>query len=282
MQWQIGDARITRVRETDLNHFTAEGYLRIQRRDLDPYRSWMKPYLGPNDELLMSVHAFCIEADGLRIVVDTCIGNDKQFGPSPFMEIFNGLKTSFLDALGRAGFGRDAVDVVVSTHLHVDHVGWNTVLEGGALRPTFRHARYLMSKPDLAYWEANPGSHNPFEISVRPLLALGRVDAVDSEHRISPSVSLWPSPGHTPGHVSVRIESRGEVALITGDMLHTPVQLARPEWSSIADTDGKEAERSRLRLLSEIGAGAALVLGTHFPGRTAGRVLRDGASWRFE
>jgi glyoxylase-like metal-dependent hydrolase (beta-lactamase superfamily II) len=282
MQWRIGDVRITRVRETDLNNFTAESYLRIERRDLDPFRSWMKPYLGAQDELLMSVHAFCIEADGLRIVVDTCIGNDKHFGPSPFMDIFNGLQTSFLDDLTRAGFGRDAVDCVVCTHLHVDHVGWNTVQENGVWVPTFRRARYVMSKPDLAHWGANPGPGNPFEISVQPLVELSVADAVDVEHRISPSVSLWSSPGHTPGHVCVRIESRGEVAMITGDMVHTPVQLAVPEWSSIADTDAVEAEASRLRLLREVGGGAALVLGTHFPGKTAGRVLRNGAGWRFE
>ncbi len=282
MHWQIGDARITRVRETDLNQFTAESYLRIQRRELDPYRAWLAPYLGPQDELLMSVHAFCIEVDGLRIVVDTCIGNDRRFGPGPFMEIFNGLHTGFLDDLGAAGFGRDAVDVVVCTHLHVDHVGWNTVEEDGEQVPTFRRARYLMAKADIAHWQADSGPLNPFAISVAPLLARGVVDAVDPEHRISESVRLWPSPGHTPGHVSVRIESRGEVALITGDMVHTPLQLAVPEWSSIADTDAAEAERSRRRLLREVGGGAALVLGTHFPGKTAGRVLREGSGWRFE
>jgi glyoxylase-like metal-dependent hydrolase (beta-lactamase superfamily II) len=281
MQWQIGDVRITRVRETDLNDFTAQSYLRVERRDLDPYRSWLEPYLGARDELLMSVHAFGIEADGLRIVVDTCIGNDKQFGPGPFVDIFNGLHTSFLDDLTRAGFGRDAVDLVVCTHLHVDHVGWNTVKESGVWVPTFRRARYVMSKGDLAHWSASPGPLNPFEISVQPLVARGLVDAADSEFRLSKSVSLWPSPGHTPGHVSVRIESRGEVAMITGDMVHTPVQLARPEWSSIADTDAREAEASRHRLLREVGGGAALVLGTHFPGKTAGRVLRDGSGWRF-
>ena len=282
MHWQIGDVRITRVRETDLNVFRADQYLRIERRELDPFRSWMKPYLGADDALLMSVHAFGVEADGQRLVVDTCIGNDRSFGPSPFMDIFNGLRTSFLDDLGAAGFGRDAVDAVVCTHLHVDHVGWNTVLEDGAWRPTFRRARYLISRDDIAHWRANPGPHNPFAISVQPLIDAGRVEAVAPDHRISRSVSLWPSPGHTPGHVSVRIESRGEVAVITGDMVHTPVQLAVPAWSSIADTDAAEAERSRLRLLSEVGGGAALVLGTHFPGKTAGRVLRDGTVWRFE
>ena len=282
MHWQIGDVRVTRVRETDLDGFTAKYFFGVEARELDPFRGWLAPYLGPDDTLLMSVHALCIEADGLRIVVDTCIGNDRSFGSGPTMSMFNGLRTPFLEDLTAAGFGRDAVDLVVCTHLHVDHVGWNTLQEDGRWVPTFRRARYVMSKADVEHWgkaEASPLS--PFGISVQPLLERGLVDAVPLDHRLSPSLSLLPTPGHTPGHVSVRIESRGESAVITGDMVHSPVQLARPQWPSVADTDPDEAIRSRDSLLRLAGGTGLLVLGTHFPGRTAGRVERDAKTWRF-
>jgi glyoxylase-like metal-dependent hydrolase (beta-lactamase superfamily II) len=281
MRWQIGDVRVTRVRETDIGGFSAKHFFGVEGRALDPFRDWLAPYLGPGDELRMSVHALCIEADGRRIVVDTCIGNDRDFGPEAAIAGFNGLHTSFLEDLDAAGFGRDAVDLVVCTHLHVDHVGWNTLLEGGRWVPTFRRARYVMSQPDLDYWRKAESALSPFAVSVQPLLERGLVDAVALDHRISPSVSLLPTPGHTPGHVSVRIESRGESAVITGDMVHSPVQLARPEWSSVADLDPDEAIRSRRALLGLAGGSGVIVMGTHFPGRTAGRVERDGAGWRF-
>ena len=281
MRWQVGDARITRVRETDLNGFPAADFLRVKRRELDPFRDWLGPYLGPQDELLMSVHALCIEVDGLRIVVDTCIGNDRDFGSGQTMSLFNGLHTSFLEDLTAAGFGRDEVDLVVCTHLHVDHVGWNTIQEGGRWVPTFRRARYVMSGADVEYWGKADDALSPFAVSVQPLVERGLVDAVALDQRLSPSVSLMPTPGHTPGHVSVRIESRGQSAVITGDMVHSPVQLARPEWSSIGDTDPDEAVRSRRSLLEHAGGRGVLVMGTHFPGRTAGRIEREGASWRF-
>jgi glyoxylase-like metal-dependent hydrolase (beta-lactamase superfamily II) len=281
MRWQIGDARVTRVHETDLNTFPAKEFFHVERRELDPFRGWLAPYLGPQDELLMSVHALCVEVDGLRIVVDTCIGNDRNFGDGPTMSLFNGLRTSFLEDLTAAGFGRDDVDLVICTHLHVDHVGWNTVQEGERWVPTFRRARYVMSRADVEHWGKAEAALSPFAVSVQPLIERGLVDAVPLDQRLSPSVSLWPTPGHTTGHVSVRIESRGQSALITGDMVHSPVQLARPQWSSIADVDPDEAIRSRHRLLELVGGRGVLVMGTHFPGQTVGRVEREADAWRF-
>jgi glyoxylase-like metal-dependent hydrolase (beta-lactamase superfamily II) len=281
MRWRIGDALVTRVRETDLNRFTAKEFFDADRRALDPFRDWLAPYLGPGDTLLMTVQALCIEVDGLRIVVDTCVGNDRNFAGGGALAAFNGLHTSFLEDLTAAGFGRDDVDLVICTHLHLDHVGWNTLQEGGRWVPTFRRARYVMSRADVEHWRKAEDALSPFAISVQPLIGRGLVDAVDLDHRISPSVALLPTPGHTPGHVSVRIESRGESAVITGDMVHSPVQLARPQWSSMADEDPDEAVRSRDRLLDWVGGTGVLVLGTHFPGPTAGRVMRDGETWRF-
>jgi glyoxylase-like metal-dependent hydrolase (beta-lactamase superfamily II) len=227
------------------------------------------------------VHALCIEVDGLRIVVDTCIGNDMDYGSSPYLQIFNGLHTSFLDDMTAAGFGPDDVDVVICTHLHPDHVGWNTRRVDGQWLPTFPNARYLMSRVDVDHWRHVEGAHNPFETSVQPLIEHGLLDAVETDHRVTAGVSLMPTPGHTPGHFSVGLESSGEVAVITGDMVHSPVQLVRPEWTYIYDMDRVEAARSCRRLLELVGDTGVLVLGTHFPRPTAGRVVSDGATWRF-
>ena len=158
---------------------------------------------------------------------------------------FNNLNTPFLENLTAVGFAPEAVDLVVCTHLHMDHVGWNTVLVDGHWVPTFPRARYVMTRADVEHWQQADAWVNAFATSVQPLLDHGVVDAVESTHRVSASVSLTPTPGHTPGHASVRIDSKGSHAVITGDMVHSPVQLVRPEWSSVADSDAEEATRSR-------------------------------------
>jgi glyoxylase-like metal-dependent hydrolase (beta-lactamase superfamily II) len=219
----------------------------------------------------------------LRIVVDTCVGNGKDFGP--MVPTFNDLDTPFLENLTAAGFAPDAVDFVVCTHLHSDHVGWNTMLVDGAWVPTFPRARYVISRVDLEHWQRAEAPLNPFEVfemSVQPLLARGLVDAIEPTHQVSPSVSLISTPGHTPGHVSVQIDSIGSQAMITGDIAHSPVQLVRPEWSSVADIDPDEARRTRDRMRERLGNRNVLIVGTHFPSPTAGRLITDAAGeWCF-
>jgi len=278
LSWKVGEATISVVTETELV-YSCETFLRQPASSLDPYRSWLTPYLTPDGRFLMIVQAFLVAVDGLRIVVDTCIGNGKDYGPS--MAAFNGLDTPFIDSLVATDFAPDTVDFVICTHLHVDHVGWNTRLVDGVWVPTFPHARYLMSKPDLEYWRDYEAAHNPFVVSVQPVLDAGLVDAVDMDHRVSASVALLPTPGHTPGHVSVSIESLGERAIITGDMVHSPVQFAEPRWASVADTNQDDARRSREELVAAAGDRGVLVMGTHFPPPTAGYILSDGTTWRF-
>lgn len=276
--WKVGDAAISVVTETELIA-TCEMFLRQPPSALDPYRGWLAPYLTDDGRFRMIVQAFLVAVDGLRIVIDTCVGNGKDFGPH--MVEFNGLDTRFVEDLAAAGFPPDEVDYVICTHLHVDHVGWNTQLIDGEWVPTFPRARYVMSQPDLAYWREHEALHNPFAISVQPVVDAGLVDAVATDHRVSPSVALLPTPGHTPGHVSVHITSRGASAIVTGDMVHSPVQFARPEWSSVADTDRDEATRSRERLVEMAGGAPTLVIGTHFPPPTAGHLVHDGSGWTF-
>jgi glyoxylase-like metal-dependent hydrolase (beta-lactamase superfamily II) len=164
----------------------------------------------------------------------------------------------------------------------MDHVGWNTMQVDGEWVPTFPRARYVVSRADLEHWQQAGDMLNPFETSVQPLLALGLVDAIDPPHHVSASVSLVSTPGHTPGHVSVQIESNGSRAMITGDVVHSPLQLVRPELSSVADVQPDEARRTRERLREQVGNEDVLLVGTHFPAPTVGRLVTDAAGeWRF-
>lgn len=283
--WHIGDVTVTKVYETTLDHQDIFGHLGISDADLRPYKSWAAPFLGSNNEMLMSVHAFCIEADGQRLVVDTCIGNDRAYQSDVIASTFNGLHTDFLADLTSAGFGPAAVDTVVCTHLHQDHIGYNTVEVDGTWSPTFRNARYLLSSEDHDLWKAGfpeiPDFAADFalayETSIAPLISNGVTDLVQPDgFQVSPSISLISTPGHTPGHFSVKIESQGETAIITGDTMHTPVQLVRPEWGYSFDMQGERSTQSRLALVQMAVDTNALVLGTHFPGQTAFHVRFDG------
>jgi glyoxylase-like metal-dependent hydrolase (beta-lactamase superfamily II) len=215
----------------------------------------------------------------LRLVVDTCIGNDRPrsiTGGQP-------LSTPFLQHLGEAGWSCDGVDSVVCTHLHVDHVGWNTMLENGKWVPTFPKAKYLIGRREHEFWsgEGDEETQAILGDSVKPIFDAGLAELVELDHVISPEIRLVPSTGHTPGHVCVRIESEGETAVITGDMTHHPCQLAHPDWSPMFDSDRQASAATRSRLFAEWADQPILVIGTHYAAPTAGRVVRDGAAFRF-
>ncbi|HEV2303471.1 MAG TPA: MBL fold metallo-hydrolase [Stellaceae bacterium] len=221
-----------------------------------------------------------VETPARRILVDTCLGNDKENRRIPG---WNNLQGPFLADLERAGYARRSIDTVLCTHLHVDHVGWNTMLESGRWVPSFPNARYLFGRVEYEHWSAQHEREDMAFVladSVRPVVEAGLVDLVEAEHRVCEEVSLVPTPGHTPGHVSVRISSAGEDALITGDFMHHPCQIAHPEWSSAADSDAQVARATRERMLTRLAETPILVIGTHFAGATAGYILRDGVAFR--
>jgi glyoxylase-like metal-dependent hydrolase (beta-lactamase superfamily II) len=230
----------------------------------------------------MSIHALIVETPDRRIMVDTCLGNDKQRA-IPGWHMRTG---PFLRDIAAAGYPRESIDTVLCTHLHVDHVGWNTMRAGDRWVPTFPNARYLMGRTEFEHWSArgaaNARGDDPFGDSVKPVFDAGLVDLVASDHAICPEIRLEPTPGHTPGHVSVRISSRGEEALITGDFMHHPCQMARPDWASAADSDPNQARATRRAVLDRCAGTPVLVIGTHFAGPTAGRVVRDGKAFRLK
>ena len=236
-------------------------------------------FMDEAGNLKMSVHALIVETPDRCIVVDTCIGNDKERN----VPNWNMLQTTFLEDLEAAGFDRMKVDTVMCTHLHVDHVGWNTMLVDGEWVPTFPNARYLVAEKEWRYWDANEDEgYGPIlDDSVRPIVEAGLMDFVDMEHRICDEVWLEPTPGHTPGHVSVHIASNGEEALITGDCIHHPCQMSRTDWCSSADFDQAQGKATRESLLGRYVDSGVLIIGTHFATPTAGHVKprSEGGYW---
>jgi glyoxylase-like metal-dependent hydrolase (beta-lactamase superfamily II) len=280
MRWRIGKVTVTKIVELEV---TGGSRFLLPQATYDEIRpiAWLCPdFADQHGRLKMSVHALVVETPDRRIIVDTCLGNDKEGRRIPS---WNRLQTSFLADLAAAGYTRETIDTVVCTHLHVDHVGWNTMLVEGRWVPTFPNARYLMGRIEYQHWT---GRHNRDDMkavladSVTPVAEAGLVDLVETEHPICDEIRLVPTPGHTPGHVSLRIASDGEEALITGDFMHHPCQIARPHWSSTADSDPDLARTTREAMLARLAGAPVLVIGTHFAGRTAGHVVRDGPSFR--
>jgi glyoxylase-like metal-dependent hydrolase (beta-lactamase superfamily II) len=279
-QWQVGNVRITRIVELEIGGGTRFILPDATREACLPL-SWMQPhFMDAEGNLVMSVHALVVDTGERRIVVDTCIGNDKKRA----IPNWSHLQTSFLQDLEAAGYPRDSIDTVLCTHLHVDHVGWNTMLVDGEWVPTFPNARYLLAEKEWQHWDENdtdPMNSNVLDDSVRPVFQAGQVDLVDWNHRVCEEVRLEPTPGHTPGHVSVHISSEGQEALITGDCIHHPCQMSHTEWCSSADTDQAQGRRTRESLLEQYADGPVLVIGTHFPTPTAGHVKTraEGGYW---
>jgi glyoxylase-like metal-dependent hydrolase (beta-lactamase superfamily II) len=272
MKWRIGEVTVTKIVELEVTGGSRFILPQATREAVLPI-GWLQPdFTDALGRLKMSIHALVVEAPSQRIVVDTCLGNDKENRRIP---TWNRLRTSFLADLAAAGYPREMIDTVVCTHLHVDHVGWNTMLTDRGWVPTFPSARYLMGRIEYAHWSSRHEREDMAAVladSVAPVWDVGLVDLVETDHRICDEVSLVPTTGHTPGHVSVRIASQGEEALITGDFMHHPCQ--------IADSDPALARLTRERMLTSLADTPILVIGTHFAGRTAGHVVRDGDVFR--
>jgi glyoxylase-like metal-dependent hydrolase (beta-lactamase superfamily II) len=279
--WMVGDVQIHRVVDLLMDMPTTFLFPQATPEQLLPLQNWLMPhFLNPAaDSLTVSVHTFVIKSGDATIVVDTCIGDDKERDAPNW----NMRTSNFIDKLTEKGAAREAVDMVLCTHLHVDHVGWNTVLENDRWVPTFPNARYLIGREEWAFWEHedDPFGKQAKQDSILPIVESDLVHFVETDHQLTDEVRLVPTPGHTPGHVSVLIQSRGERAIITGDLFHHPLQFALPSWKDIADVDGALAEQTRLAFMHEY-SNETLVLGTHFASPTAGHIVRDGSFWRFD
>jgi len=277
--WRVGDVRITRIIETEDRSMPAAAILPEATPANLAEIDWLRPnFVTETGQLISSIHSLLVESRGQRIVIDTCLGNDKP----RIVPQWNKRQGRFLEEIAGAGFPRERVDFVVCTHLHPDHVGWNTMLENDRWVPTFPAARYIFSARDWAWLDKAPVSAlgDYAGDSVRPVFDADQAECVDPGFRITDEVWLESTPGHSPGHVSIRISSRGENAVVTGDLMHHPCQLARPKWSSPFDFDKAAALQTRLDFLRRFGDQPVLVFGSHFATPSAGHIVRDGDAWR--
>jgi glyoxylase-like metal-dependent hydrolase (beta-lactamase superfamily II) len=225
----------------------------------------------------ISFQCFALRSRGRNMMIDTCIGADRKRE----FDVFSNLRTTFLTDLAAAGFARETIDTVLCTHLHFDHVGWNTMLVAGRWVPTFPKARYLFGKTEFDHWmqlRKTGSSHHLAHLSdaIDPVIEAGMADFVPAEFELTDEVSLFPTPGHTPGHVSVHIRSRGAEAVITGDMLHHPIQLAEPELHANFDENVEQGARTRKTFVERFANSPTLIIGSHFCDPTSGWIVREG------
>lgn len=280
LQWKIGDIKITQLIELTDGSGALQVLPDATPENLDTI-PWLKPnFVSPEGNLIMNIQMMIIETPDQKMVVDTCIGNDKALN----MEGWANLQLPFLDDLKNLGHDPDSIDKVICTHLHVDHVGWNTRKVAGKWVPTFPNARYVMVDKEFDFWqslEEDPFG-DVFGESVKPVVDAGLADMVGSDHEVADGVFFESTPGHTPGHVSVHIKSQGEEAIISGDMMHHPCQIARPDWVTPFDADSPAACATRKQFLERYADKPVLVLGTHFANPVGGRIVRDGDTYRLD
>jgi glyoxylase-like metal-dependent hydrolase (beta-lactamase superfamily II) len=278
MHWTIGKVKITKVVELETIGST-RFILPLAGKEEIQKLPWLIPHFATEEgRLKMSIHSLVVETPKHRIVVDTGLGNDKQGRGVPTWNNRNG---PFLETLTAAGFPPDSIDTVLCTHLHVDHVGWNTRLVDGRWVPTFPNARYVFGKTEYEHWRDH--SHEPsqaavFNDSVRPIIDAGKAELIASDAQLTDEVSMIPTAGHSPGHMSLHIVSYGAEGLLTGDVAHHPCQMAHLDWSSTADSDPGQSAATRRDLFSRFADRPVLVIGGHFD---AGHIKRDGDAFKY-
>jgi glyoxylase-like metal-dependent hydrolase (beta-lactamase superfamily II) len=284
--WQIGDVRVDRVVEFQQPLLPASTlYPTSTEEALQRHRHWLEPKLmEPGTGLLVvSFHSFLIRSKGINILVDTCSGNDRH---RPKKLRYHMKQWPYLENLAATGITPEQIDYVLCTHLHVDHVGWNTRLIDGRWVPTFPNAKYLFATAEWSYWEAHYKKEafvdDPYYVdTLLPIIDSRLAEFVESDYRFNDEVWLDPTPGHTPGHVCVHVRSRGQECVMSGDLMHHAIQCAEPDWSSCFCVDPEHSRRTRREFLARYEGTPVLIMPAHFPTPTAGTVVRAGDAWRF-
>ena len=286
---KIGDVEVARIFDTVLLGYTAQAWFpKFDREALRPYEGWLCPvhYDRESGRFPMPVSSYLLRITGKNILIDTCLGNDKE---RPGMPETHRLATCYLDRLSQEGLRPEDIDFVLCTHLHVDHVGWNTRLLNGRWIPTFPNAQYVVSRKEyegfLAFLKrpATPQvDQNYYNDSVLPIVEADKMVLVDDFHEMLGCIRLVPYPGHSPNHVSIELRSQGSTAAFVGDLLHSPIQVPMWQWSTVIDTDQEQAARSRRKLLEFCCTENVLLVPGHFEAPYAGRIRPDGDTFSID
>ena len=281
-----GDFEISSVEESMVPFRTVPDlYPDADDETVDKHLSWMAPVHLDTDTGMMpfSFKSYVVRSERLTILVDAGVGNHKD---RPGRPNWHDQNYPFLADLAAVGVKPEDVDLVVCTHLHIDHVGWNTQLKDDRWVPTFPNARYLFTETEHDHWRnmlgASEVGDNVFNDSVLPVVKAGRADLVAMDHEIEDGIFLEPIPGHTPGHVALRIDSGGDSVAFTGDLFHHPLQVYEPQLSSSLCSDPDLARQSRHDFMNKYTDSDTLICPTHFTGTEVGYLRSNGDGYRFE
>jgi glyoxylase-like metal-dependent hydrolase (beta-lactamase superfamily II) len=283
-QRKLGEATIARVLELNTPDFEPLGFFpETKPEDWTEHLGWMKPKaMDPvSGNLYFPMQSYVVRTAHHTILIDGCVGNDKQRPHRPRWHMKS--DTAYLDALAAQGLQPEDIDYVMCTHMHVDHVGWNTRLLDGRWIPTFPNAQYVFSKKEYEYWfaEHRKEALHHFGDSVLPIVEAKRAVMVRSDHALDDEVWLEPTPGHTPDHFAVRLASAGANAVFSGDLMHSPVQCRHPEWRARPDYDAQQARDTRRAFMERYVETDVLVCTAHFPLPSAGHFIRRGDVFDF-
>ncbi len=286
MRWQIGDVTATAIADIDpFDLPIGRLFPSAEPSRLEPHRALLVPdhFDRAFTTVRLALRTFLLQVDRLNILVDTCVGEHK---PRPNLAVWHQREGSgFLARLRRAGVPPEAIDIVFCTHLHADHVGWNTMWRDGRWEPTFPKAHYLIGRQEYAHWsERRDKNHGAFNDSVLPIVERGRMRLVDDGYSLAAGLTLVPLAGHSPGQMGLRIDRPGGTALFCGDAFHSPAQIVEPALSSAFCSDPSQAAALRRRLLEELSEERRSLVPAHFRGSGHVSILRkgDGFGARFE
>ena len=276
----LGDIRIDRVVEAVQPYETlSEFFPGSSQEQIDSCKAWLEPWaLCPNTgKFILVVQSYLVRTRHHTILIDTCVGCGKSV---PWFSDWNKrTDRSWLKRLAECGVSTDEIDYVLCTHLHGDHVGWNTQLQNGRWVPTFPNARYVMSREDFEL--AEELDEVCYNENLLPVVETGQALIVDSNHALDDNVWLESTPGHTAGHVAVGMASRGREAVMCGDIMHCPIQCSYPEWHSTSDDDPALAAKTRRKFLEDNCENNRLVMTAHFPEPSIGRFARADSAFKF-
>jgi glyoxylase-like metal-dependent hydrolase (beta-lactamase superfamily II) len=286
---KLGNLEIRRIVESEVPIFEVQSFFpQCDMEVVEKHRHWLMPRFIDPDSMMVTlcIQSYVIKTAHHNILVDTCVGNHKErpARPSWHMQDLPYLKT-----LEDAGVSAEEIDFVLCTHLHVDHVGWNTKLVDGRWVPTFPNAKYIFSRNEFELWKGRYDNKENVPVpqvyadSVLPIVEAGQALIVEDDHQIDDGMWIEPSPGHTPGHVMLNLKSGDETALMTGDVIHHPLQLVRPEWSCRACENAEQSAKTRMAMLERVADTSTLLCPAHFSSPTMGHVVSEpGDGYRYK